>query len=81
MNYANYFEDLGGSVSLHTTTHSALLFKGGLDKWTDELSTNYKALIELGQVKTIPGSRAPYLSYDNNYFQALLSMAKQNIYY
>ena len=51
--YAKYFESFGGTVSLHTTTHISDMFRGGKDRWIDELSNNYKALIELALINDI----------------------------
>jgi Polysaccharide deacetylase len=66
----------GGSASLHSITHKT--YKNiGKDRWKMELENNYKSLIELGFVNNIPGSRAPQLSFDNDYLQVLLEMGIQ----
>ena len=72
-NYLKYFEENGGSVSLHSVTH-ATQKNMGREKWKAELENNYKSLIELGYINDIYGSRAPYLGLDDDYLQILSEM-------
>ena len=72
-NYPKYFEENGGSVSLHSTRHSTSK-NIGREIWKAELENNYKSLIELGYINDIFGSRAPYLGLDDDYLQILSEM-------
>ena len=67
------WEDLIGSVGLHTTTHTTG-FTTTRDVWDAELQTNLKSIQIESKVPTVYGSRAPFLAPNDDYFAALKSL-------
>ena len=67
------WEDLIGSVGLHTITHTTG-FTTTRDTWDAELQNNLKAIQIEAKVPTVYGSRAPYLAPNDNYFAAIKNL-------
>lgn len=66
---AAWFEKIG-EISLHTTTHKTSKFTTK-DVWIKEFGTVGNNMRYLGDVHEIRGARAPYLQFNDDYFDAL----------
>ena len=45
-----------------------------MSTWKNELEQNFKSLTELGWVSNITGARAPFLEFNDEYFNQLQEM-------
>ena len=65
----NYLDQIG-SVGLHTQTHTTNI-NTLPDAWATEIQTEIRDLKDLAKMKTIKGSRAPYLQLNDAYLSEI----------